>query len=76
MIDEETIKELDKWVDDEERVSDTNHTGEVYSICSYDVDAFCDFLTDYEPDLIGIPCHVCAEGIWFTLEDLRNAKHY
>jgi len=29
-----------------------------------------------EPDLIGIPCMVCAEGIYFKEEDLNNAIHY
>lgn len=76
MIDEETIKEMNKWFDDEERSYDTNHIDGQYSICSYDIDDFCDFLTEHEPDLIGIPCQLCAEGIWFTDEDLENARHY
>ncbi len=76
MIDEDTIKKLNEWIDDEERYSETSHTNGQYSISQLDVDDFCDFLTENEPDLIGIPCMVCAYGIYFKEEDLNNARHY
>ena len=76
MINEDTIKKLNKWIDDEERYSETSHTNGQYSISQYDVDEFCDFLTENEPDLIGIPCMVCAEGIYFEEEDLNKSIHY
>ena len=75
MIDEDTIKKLDEWIKDEERFSDTSHTNEQYSISQLDIDDFCDFLTENEPDLIGIPCNICGEGIWFSKNDLINARH-
>lgn len=76
MIDEDTIKKLDEWLEDEDRSSDTTRIDEQYSISSIDVDDFCDFLIENEPDLIGISCNVCGEGIWFSKNDLRNARHY
>ena len=76
MIDEETIKKLNEWIEDEERYSETSYTNGQYSISQLDVDDFCDFLTENEPGLIGIPCNVCGGGIWFSKNDLRNAKHY
>lgn len=76
MIGEDTIKKLNEWIDDEERYSETSHTNNQYNISQLDIDDFCDFLTENEPDLIGIPCMVCAEGIYFTEEDLKKARHY
>lgn len=76
MIDEETIKKLNEWIDDKERCLDTSHTYGQYSVSYLDLDKFCDFLAENEPDLIGIPCMVCAEGIYFKEEDLNNAIHY
>lgn len=76
MIDEDTIKKLNEWINDKERFSDTSHTDEQYSISQLDIDDFCDFLIENEPDLIGIPCNICGEGIWFFENDLRNAMHY
>ena len=76
MIDEETIKKLNEWIEDKERFSDTSHAYGQYSISQLDLDDFCDFLIENEPDLIGIPCMVCAEGIYFTEEDLKKARHY
>jgi hypothetical protein len=76
MIDEETIKKLNEWIEDKERCFDTSHTDGQYSISQLELDDFCDFLTENEPDLIGIPCMVCAQGIYFEDEDLNNAIHY
>ena len=76
MIDEDSIKKLDEWLEDEYRNPDTRRIDVQYNISSTDIDDFCDFLTENEPDLIGIPCNVCGEGIWFSKNDLTNAKHY
>ena len=76
MIDEDTIKKLNEWINDKERFSDTSYAYGQYSISQLDIDDFCDFLTENEPDLIGIPCMVCAQGIYFKEEDLKNAIHY
>lgn len=75
MIDLEGIERLDKWFADEERSFDTSHSNGQYNVSQLDVYDFCDYLTENEPDLIGIPCMVCAEGIWFKDEDLKNANH-
>jgi len=77
MIDEDTIKKLNEWVNDKERYSfETSYTNGQYSISLYDIENFCDFLNENEHDLIGIPCMVCAEGIYFKEEDLNDAIHY
>lgn len=76
MIDEDTIKKLNEWIDDKERYSDTSHAYGQYNISQLDIDDFCNFLTENEPDLIGIPCMVCANGIYFKEEDLNKAIHY
>lgn len=76
MIDVETIKKLNEWIEDKERFIDTSYTNGQYSISNYDVDDFFNFLIENEPDLIGIPCNVCGEGIWFSKDDLINARHY
>lgn len=76
MIGEDTIKKLNEWLENEDRSSDTMCIDGQYGISSIDIDDFCDFLTENEPDLIGIPCMVCAEGIYFKEEDLNNAIHY
>lgn len=76
MIDEENIKKLNEWIEDKERSYDTSLAYGQYSISQLDLYDFCDFLTENEPDLIGIPCMVCAEGIYFKEEDLNNAIHH
>lgn len=72
---EEQIEELHGWIEDDDRSYDTGFDGEVYSISSYDVDDFCDFLREQNPDLIGIPCMVGTSGIWFKREDLDKARY-
>ena len=76
---EENIIELNKWFDDE----DSNHSfytgynsdGE-YTVEKSDVEEFCDYLREHEPDLIGIPCMVGTSGIWFTREQLEKTRYY
>lgn len=76
MIGEDTIKKLNEWIENEDRSSDTMCIDGQYSISSTDIDDFCWFLTENEPDLIGISCNVCGVGIWFSKNDLINARHY
>lgn len=73
---EESIIELNKWFDDEERSFDTgyNEDGE-YSVSELDMDDFCNYLREHETDLIGIPCMVGTSGIWFMREDLEKARY-
>ncbi len=74
MYDDE-IKELNKWFADEERCYDTGFNGEEYTVSESEVEDFCDFLRDQNPDLIGIQCMVGTSGIWFTSDDLKNARY-
>ena len=39
MIDEETIKKLNEWIEDKERCFDTSHTDGQYSISQLELDA-------------------------------------
>lgn len=72
---EEEIKELDKWFNDKERSYDTGFDGEYYVVGERDVEDFCDFLRDLNPDLIGFPCTVGTSGIWFERADLDKARY-
>ena len=74
MYDEE-IEELHAWLDDDDRSFDTGFNGEEYVIGELDVEDFCDFLREQNPDLIGIPCMVGTGGIWFTKDDLDKARY-
>lgn len=75
MFDSESIERLNKWFADKERSFDTSYSYGQYNVSQLDLDDFCDYLTENEPELIGIPCMVCAEGIWFKDEDLKNANY-
>lgn len=73
---EESIQDLNEWFDDDERCFSTgyNEYGE-YTVSSYDIEDFCNYLREYEPDLIGIKCMVGHDGIWFRREDLEQADY-
>ena len=73
---EDAIEELNKWFADEERSYDTGFNGEEYFVSQYDVEDLCNFLTEQNPDLIGIPCMVGINGIWFTKDELKEARYY
>lgn len=75
MIDEDSIKKLNEWFNDKERSIDTSYTNGQYSVSQLDLYDFCEYLTENEVDLIGIPCMVCAEGLWFDEEDLKKASY-
>ena len=72
---EESIEELNKWFDDEERSYFTgyNEDGE-YTVSPSDVYDFCEYLREHEPDLIGIRVLI-KENIHFTREDLEDADY-
>lgn len=75
------IKELNKWFRKHNNYGTYHHTKQVhgedvYCVSQYDIDEFNDYLRENEPDLIGIPCMVGGGGIWFTSEDLENARYY
>lgn len=72
---EDEIEELNKWFADEERAYKTGFNGEEYNVSEADVEDFCDFLRELDPDLIGIPCRVGTSGIWFTNDELQKARY-
>ena len=74
MYDDE-IKKLNEWFNDEDRSYDTSFNGEEYVVGEFDVEDFCDFLREQNPDLIGIPCMVGTGGIWFRPSDLDEASY-
>lgn len=76
MMDEDSIKKLNEWFDDKDRCFETYHSHGQYAVSQNDLYDFCEWLTENEVDLIGIPCMVCAEGIYFKEEDLKNAVYY
>ena len=75
MMYDDEIKEMDKWFEDEERRYETGFDGEYYVVSESDVEDFCDFLREQNPDLIGIPCMVGTSGIWFSKDDLEKARY-
>jgi hypothetical protein len=72
---EEEIEALNAWIEDDDRSFNTSYNGEEYVIDELDIEDFCDFLRDQNPDLIGFPCMVGTNGIWFKREDLDNARY-
>ena len=72
---EDNIKELNKWFADKERAYDTGFNGQEYVVSEVDVEDFCDFLRELNPDLIGISCMVGTSGIWFTKDELQKARY-
>lgn len=75
---EDSIKKLNEWFDDKENRSfDTgyNEFGE-YSISQYDIDDFCNYLRENEPDLCYINIKISGGGIWFFRTDLESAYYY
>ena len=72
---EDCINELNKWFADAERRYGTSFNGEEYALDGADVEDFCYFLRELNPDLIGIQCMVGASGIWFTKDDLNKARY-
>ena len=73
-MDKEDIKALHEWIEGDDRCFNTSYNGEEYCICECDIEDFCDFLRERNPDLIGIPCMVGGSGIWFKRKDLDNVK--
>ena len=69
------IEELNKWFADKERAYLTKFNGQEYDVSEVDVEDFCDFLRELNPDLIGIPCMVGTSGIWFTKDELQKASY-
>ena len=79
----EDIKALNKWFKKKEKDSygTYHHTerkdGEdIYVVNSLDFEDFTDYLRENVVDLIGIPCMVGNDGIWFTSKDLDKSRFY
>lgn len=75
-MNEKDIKRLNEWVDAKERNFHTerDEKGEYY-IGKKDIEDLCDLLNEMKADLIGIQCHIGTGGIWFTKEDLLEARY-
>ncbi|MBO7734955.1 MAG: hypothetical protein J6S67_20505 [Methanobrevibacter sp.] len=73
---DEDIEALSEWMNEDERAIDTNRIDDDFFISQYDVDDFCNFIREIDPDLIGIKCTVTSCGIWFDINDLQSARHY
>ena len=63
---EEEIEALKAWIKDDDRSYGTSYNEEEYVIGERDIEDFCDFLRDQDPDLIGFPVMVGTDGIWST----------
>ena len=73
---EENIAELNEWFKHPYRSFETGFMDDEYTVDQTDVDDFCDYLRENEPDLIGIKCIVGTGGISFKREDLDKARYY
>ena len=78
---EEDIEVLDAWFASHTNYGTYHHTQEedgedAYVVSASDMELFCYYLSENTIDLIGIPCMVGNDGIWFTSEDLEKARFY
>ena len=78
---EDDVKALGEWFRCHEDYGTYHHTKEkdgedIYGVNISDMELFCDYLRENVTDLIGIPCMVGNDGIWFTSEDLEKARFY
>lgn len=71
---DEHIQMINDWFAKHEEYG-TYHNDDEYVVGNLYMREFCDLVTEIF-DLIYIPCKVRAEGIFFTTEDLMNAKYY
>lgn len=76
----ENVKALNAWFRKHKSYGTYHHTKQVhgedvYAVSQYDVDEFCDYLRENEPDIVGIPCMVGDSGIWFTSENLEETDY-
>jgi len=80
---DDDIEKLNEWFRkiEPDSYGTYHHTPEddgedVYAVQMNDMEAFCDYLRENTIDLIGIPCMVGTDGIWFRTDDLERAKYY
>jgi hypothetical protein len=78
---DEDIKAIREWLDSEDHVFSYVHTMEedgedVWFVDSGDLEDFLGFLRVSAIDLICIPGKIGTDGVWFSLDDLRNTKFY
>lgn len=66
---------LDKWFKYEGRFYGTGHAGDEYTVVQNEIVDFIDFLDVLNPDLIGFPCFINKDGIFFTAEDLDKSRY-
>ena len=78
MMYEDDIKQVDAWFEHHTEYYGTNHVDNEYTVSSYDLEAFTDFLRDTFPDLCYLRCYLGTgdESIWFHKDDLKKAEFY
>lgn len=72
---DEDIKKLDEWFDEKNDMLTYRTEDGQYIVDAHDMSEFCDFLREHHPDLIGIPCLVNNEGVFFTRDNLEDAEY-
>lgn len=77
----EDVKKINEWFETHECYGTYHHTKEedgedLYSVNSFDMGDFIDECIEDVSDLIGIPCILGKDGMYFTSEDLEKAVFY
>lgn len=83
---EDEIEAVNEWFDEMKKDQDEyfqttyHHTDEedgedLYVIADVDIELFTRFLNDMNPDMVCFPCKIGSDGIWFTLDDLKDATY-
>lgn len=71
---DEHIQMINDWFEKHEDYG-TYHVDNEYAVRIGDMREFRDLISEIT-DLVFIPCVFGTEGIFFTTEDLENAKYY
>ena len=78
---DDEIKALREWCNDDYHTYSYSHTEEddgedVIYVSNYDFEDFCDWLRNNVTDLICIYGKIGNDGVWFSTEELKQAKFY
>lgn len=71
---DEHIQMINDWFDQHEDYG-TYHVDDEYAVRIGDMYEFRDLIAKIT-DLIFLPCKFSTEGLFFTTEDLNNARYY
>lgn len=75
-MDRDEIKKIDRWFD-KHKYGSTYRVNEkrgqwLYSVEADDVEEFCSFIEQEFTDIVGIPCLLGQDSLWFRTEDLKQ----